>query len=169
MSAQFLPRRKPYSRYGSTWIILRGGQLLRSRADYLLGTYHRLLQNVSIRDECHNSDHYLVQSFLLGAPSVEHLRCLRNKIQTPLRLLTSTGGVYCLFVDLQGAIPKLPRQGWHRQSWILLKTWRLINTRIAEHRHKDGEQRSLHLLRCQIKERIQVDCRQGVAKAGSTV
>ena len=38
MSMHFLPRRKPWSKDSRTWGMLRGGQKVRSRTNYILGT-----------------------------------------------------------------------------------------------------------------------------------
>ena len=46
----------------------RQGQVVRYRTDYILGTDRRLLQNVTVRDTRHNTDHYMVLGCLPGAP-----------------------------------------------------------------------------------------------------
>ena len=66
MSAHFLPRHKPWFRYGRTWNILRGGREIRSRTDYILGTDRRLIQNMAVRDARHNIYHYLVLGCICG-------------------------------------------------------------------------------------------------------
>ena len=60
MAAHFLPRHRLWTRYGRTWRMLRHGQEVISRMDYILGTDRRLLQNVAVRYPRHNTDHYLV-------------------------------------------------------------------------------------------------------------
>ena len=47
--------------------MIREGWEVRSRTDYILGTYRRLFGNVSVRDPRHNSDHYMVLGFLHSA------------------------------------------------------------------------------------------------------
>ena len=39
---------------------------------YLLGTDHRLFQNVFVWDACHNIDHYLILGCLRGAAVTKH-------------------------------------------------------------------------------------------------
>ena len=52
------------------WGMLRKGQEVRSRTDYILGTDRRLFRNVTVRDPRHNSDHYMVLGCLPSAPPV---------------------------------------------------------------------------------------------------
>ena len=74
MSTHFLPRHKPWLRDGRTWSMLRGGREVRSQTNCLLGTDCRLLQNVLLRDVCHNIDHYLVLGCLRRAAATERSR-----------------------------------------------------------------------------------------------
>ena len=54
------PPHKPWLKDGRTWEIHSGGQEVRSRTDYILGTDSRLFQNVAVRYAQHNTYHYLV-------------------------------------------------------------------------------------------------------------
>ena len=60
MTAHFLPRTRRWGRERQTWRIIRGGKVIRSQTDYLLGTDRSLFRNVAVRDPRHNSDHYMV-------------------------------------------------------------------------------------------------------------
>ena len=46
--------------------MVRGGKAVRSRTDYILGTYCSLFWNVAVRDPHHNSDHYMVMGLWCG-------------------------------------------------------------------------------------------------------
>ena len=74
MSAHFLLQRRPWCRDGRAWSMLQEGREVRYRTEYILGTDYRLFENVSARDPRHNSDHYLVPSFLHRAYLKEHMR-----------------------------------------------------------------------------------------------
>ena len=50
MARHFLPREKRWCRDRRTWVMLRKGQEVRSRTDYILGTDRRLFRNVTVRD-----------------------------------------------------------------------------------------------------------------------
>ena len=54
LSGHFIPQYKPWLQDRRTCCMLRGGQELHSQTDYILGTDQRLLQNVVVRDACHN-------------------------------------------------------------------------------------------------------------------
>ena len=56
--------------------MLRKGQEVRSRTDYILGTDRRLFRNVTVQDPRHNSDHYMVLGCLPSAPLSETKRYL---------------------------------------------------------------------------------------------
>ena len=50
MSGQFLPWKNLWLKDGRTWAMRRGGQEVRSRTDYILGTDSCLFQNVVVWD-----------------------------------------------------------------------------------------------------------------------
>ena len=43
-----------------------GGEAIRSRTDYILGTDLSLFRNVAVQDPRYNSDHYMVVGLLRG-------------------------------------------------------------------------------------------------------
>ena len=52
-----------------TWSMRRQGRVMRSRTDYILGSDHRIFQNVDVQDSRHNSDHYMaVGSLHVSSP-----------------------------------------------------------------------------------------------------
>ena len=65
--------------------MIREGRDMRSRTDYILGTYFRIFGNVSFRDPRHNSEHYMVLGCIHSAPLREHARYLRERKRLPLR------------------------------------------------------------------------------------
>ena len=66
MAAHFLPRKRKWGRERRTWAMVRGGEAVRSRTDYILGTDRSLFRNVAVREPRHNSDHYMVMGLLRG-------------------------------------------------------------------------------------------------------
>ena len=64
MGTHLLPQSKSWERYRQTWSMLRRGREVRSCIYYLMGTDLHLLQKVSVRDNLHNTDHYLVMGCL---------------------------------------------------------------------------------------------------------
>ena len=104
---------------------------MHSRANYILGTDRRLLQNVVVRYAWHNTDHYLVLGCLRRSAPTVHSCYLRKRTLFPIKLPTTPERVDRLFADLQEANPKPPCQERLRQAWISPETWRLVDARIA--------------------------------------
>ena len=50
MGLHFLPQRMQWLQDRCTWSMNQDGQEVRSRTKYILGTYHRLFQDVAVRD-----------------------------------------------------------------------------------------------------------------------
>ena len=48
--------------------MIREGKVVQYRTDYILGTDHRLLWNVSVREQLYNTDHYMVLGCLRSTP-----------------------------------------------------------------------------------------------------
>ena len=59
-----LPRHKPLLQDSFICSMRRDGREVRSRMDYILGTYIILFQDVAVWDPQHNSDHYMVLGYL---------------------------------------------------------------------------------------------------------
>ena len=74
MAAHFLPSQHKWIKLRRTWNMVREGEVVRSRTDYILGTDLRLFWNVSIRDPRHNTNHYMVLGCLRSAPKREHTK-----------------------------------------------------------------------------------------------
>ena len=74
IATHFLLRQRKWGRERRTWSMVREGKVVRSRRDYILGTYHRLFWNVSVRDPWHNTDHYIVLGYLCSAKKREHTK-----------------------------------------------------------------------------------------------
>ena len=92
-----------------------GGQEVCSHINYILGTDLHLFQNMAFQDAWHNTDHYLVLECLRRAAPAKHLRYLMNRKRFPLKPQKTLGGVYRLFAELRGDIPKPPRRERPRQ------------------------------------------------------
>ena len=84
MSVHFLPRWRPWCQYGRMWSMVRLGREMRSRTDYIFGTYRRIFRNVAIWYPWHNSDHYMVLGCLRSSPLREHSEYLGRRTRLPL-------------------------------------------------------------------------------------
>ena len=65
--------------------MIREGKEVRSRTEYILGTYRRLFGDVSVQDPRHNSGHYMVLGCLHSTPLRENIRYLGGCKRLPLR------------------------------------------------------------------------------------
>ena len=134
MAKHFLPRDSRWCRYRRTWGMFRKGREVRYQTYYILGTDRRLFRNVAVRDPRHNSDHYIVLSYLPSAPPTEHKRYLGGRKRWPVRPPGEPMRTDQLFAALRRAVPKAqPRQA-RRNAWISETKWRLINERVSAHR-----------------------------------
>ena len=106
MARHFFPREKRWCRDRQTWGMLRKGQEVRSRTDYILGTDRRLFSNVTVQEPRHNSDHYMVLDCLPSAPLLETNRYLGGQKRWPVMLLAKPLRTDELFAALRRAIPR---------------------------------------------------------------
>ena len=100
VNGHFLPQRKPWLKDGKTWSMLRRGRELCSRTNYILGTDHLLLQNVTVRYARPNTDHYLVLGCLHIAAPDAHSLYLWKHTGFPSRPPKTPYGVDRLFYEL---------------------------------------------------------------------
>ena len=84
MTAHFLPRKGKGRRERRTWSMVRGGEAIRYRTNYILGTDRSLFRNVAVRDPRYNSDHYMVVGLLKGGTTREHIRYIAGRRRIPL-------------------------------------------------------------------------------------
>ena len=84
MAVHFLPRKSRWGREWRTWAMVRGGEAVRSRTDYILGTDRSLFRNVAVRDPHYNSDHYMVMGLLRGGTGREHAKYIAGRRKIPL-------------------------------------------------------------------------------------
>ena len=88
------------------------------KTDYILGIDYCMIQNVTVRNERHNTDHYLVMGCLHGAVPSGHSHYLGKRKSFPLKPPKTPGGVNRLLTELQGDTPKPPQQERLPQAWI---------------------------------------------------
>ena len=134
MTAHFLPRKRRWGRRRRTWSIVRGGKVVRSRTDYILGTDRSIFSHVSVRDPRHNTDHFMVVGCLPSAPEREHARYIRGRRKMPLRPPTEPTRKYGIFAALRRAVPKPHTRDRHKNAWISGETWRLVDDRVSARR-----------------------------------
>ena len=147
----------------------RKGQVVRSRADYILGTDSRLFKNVAVRDPRHNSDHYMVLGCFPSAPLSATKRYLGGRKRWPVRPPTEPSRMDTLFAALRRAVPKPTPREVIRNAWISAETWRLIDKRVStrrDHRYGKVDRRRLGK---EIKESLAQDMRMRTEEAGAEV
>ena len=98
--------------------MVREGRVVRSRTDYLLGTYRSLFRNVSVRDPRHNTDHYMVVGHLRSATAWYHARYIKGRRKMPLKPPTEPTRGDELFVSLWRAVPKPHERENNKNAWI---------------------------------------------------
>ena len=118
MTAHFLPRKRKWGRERRTWSMVRRGEAIRSRTDYILGTDRSLFRNVAVRDPRYNSYHYMAVGLLKGGTASEHIRYIAERRRIPLKPPEQPTREDTLFGDLQRAVPKPQPQEQHRNAWI---------------------------------------------------
>ena len=91
MSRNFLPWRNPWFTEYRTWIMLHGGQEVRSWTNYILGTDRRIIRNMGVWDARYNTDHHLVLGCLRGATHVAHSQYLGTRTLFPIRKAEDPG------------------------------------------------------------------------------
>ena len=131
LRAKGLPMRRRWGRERRTWIMVREGKVVRSRTDYLLGTYRSLFRNVSVRDPQHNTYHFMVVGCLCSAPDREHTRYIAVRSKSPIRTPTKPTREDGIFAALRRAVPKPHARDQHKNEWISEETWRLVDERVS--------------------------------------
>ena len=101
MGFHFLPWSNLWLKDMCTWRMQRNRQEVRSWTDYILGTDHRLFQDVAAWDTRHYLGHYMVLGYLRGEPAKDLVGYLRKLRRFPLRPLSP------LNCDLASARDKL--------------------------------------------------------------
>ena len=114
--------------------MVRKGKLVRSRTDYILGTYRRIFWNVYVRDPRHNSDHYMVLSSLRSPPQ-EGTRQIPHRAQAAApRPPAEPMREDRIFAARRRAVLKPHARERRKNGWILEDTWRLVDKRISARR-----------------------------------
>ena len=108
MIGHFLPKHKPWLKDGHTRAMYRGVWEVHSRTNYILGIDSHLLQNIAVRDESHNTDHYLVLGCLCGAKPAAHSRYLGNRTRFPISPLATPDKADHMFAEIWQANPRPP-------------------------------------------------------------
>ena len=138
---------------------------VRSWADYILETERHLFRNMSVQDPKHNSDHYLILGCLRSAILREHENCLWRSTRHPLcnpTTPTKWGGI---FVSLRWTIPNTKSQEGRNNTWILVDTRRIVDTRVSVRQDPAHNQGLLGCLSRQIAAILKEDWHQRVETA----
>eukprot|EP00978_Attheya_sp_CCMP212_P013854 scaffold34928_cov54-Attheya_sp.AAC.10 len=109
----------------------------------------------------------MVLGMICSAKLKENTRAyLRGQWKSPIKSpnMRPMRQADCLFEDLQSSVERLENQVCQRASWILDKTWKLIDTHLALWRVEGHEQATIrHLVTRQIMASMNADqkCREG--------
>ena len=118
MKEHFLPRKLLWNRDVHMCSMLRRGKEVRYRTSYILGTDRHLLQNVSVLDPRHNTDHYLLLGCIFGVTQREHQRYLGSHTQLPLYPPKCPSLEDSIFASLRKAVPNKSVCEHVHASWI---------------------------------------------------
>ena len=99
----------------------------------MLGSNHRIFQNVSVWDPRHNSDHFVVMRCLRGASPRNHLCYLVRQTRLPLKPpgLQTKKRADTIFAALCSAVPNPERHKTRHNLWIAEETWSLIDEKVS--------------------------------------
>ena len=145
LAVHFFPQRRTWCRDQRMWGSVRQWRVVRSWTDYILGSDHRIFQNVAVWDQRHNSDHFMFVECLCGASLGEHFCYLGHRTSLPLRPngRQTRIRVSKIFAELWCAVPKPDKRTACHNLWISLDTWRLVNERVSTRREPGQDQRQL--------------------------
>ena len=144
---------------------------MRSRTDYFLGSNRKVFQKVAVWDLRHNSNQFMVMGGLCGASLGEHLHNLRLRTRIPLRPPRRQTRTQAdnIFTELRRTVPNPDKQAARHNSWILDRTWRLVDKRVSTRREPGRNQTSLIWLGWVIREALKGGRRRQVDTAGEDV
>jgi exonuclease III len=134
MSSHFLQRTGYH--HGETWHMLRNGQLISSRCDYILATDRKYFKYAGLREPRYNTDHLMVMGEIMPATRRENFAYLRGRRRFPLKRnknTTTMSTAYVMFSEFRSLIDTRDEQPtWKsREPWISENTWRLIDQRAS--------------------------------------
>ena len=148
--------------------MVREGNVVRSRSDYILGTDQSIFWNVSVRDLRHNTDHYMVLGCLSRAPEREHAKYLLGRKKLPLRPPDEPTREDRIFAALRRAVLKPHARERRMNNWISEETWRLIDERVSARRGTRVQARIWRLIRA-IVASLKGDRKRRVETVGEEV
>ena len=137
--------------------------------EYILGTYHRLFQDVAVRDTQHHLDHYMILGYLRGETAKDLTGYLRKALRPPLRPLYRNFVLTPdkLFSYIKTQIPNLPLRERVRRDWIYDKTWEAIDARVTA--RQEGDHRKIQKLIRRICTSLRTDWKRLAEDTGHTI
>ena len=85
LEGHFLPQQRAWCKDWRTWEAVRQGRVVRLRKDYILGSDHRIFQNVAVWDPRNKSEYLTVLGCLHRASLRDHYCYLGCRTRLPLR------------------------------------------------------------------------------------
>jgi hypothetical protein len=172
MSSHFL-QRKGYC-HGDTWHMLRNGQLISSRCDYILATDRKYFKYAGLREPRYNTDHLMVMGEIITATRRENFAYLRGHKRFPLKRNKNTTTMSIadvMFSEFRSLIDTRDDQpAWKsREPWISENTWRLIDQRASRGGNQTMTQAEKRSLNQRIRRSLRKDRKKRTIVAGERI
>jgi hypothetical protein len=165
-------RQRAGFRHGDTWHMVRDGQLISSKCDYIMATDRRIFQYVRLKEPRYNSDHLMVTGGILSATRRENFECLRGRKSFPLRTTANLSEADQLHQQIKDSVDTNDTNVIRktREPWISEATWKLIDKRVSQ---RDNDQSITPVekrrLRQRIRRALKKDRKMRTIQAGETI
>ena len=146
--------------------MVREGKVVQSRTDYILGTDCRLFWNVSVQEQRHNSNQYMVLLCLHSAPEREHTKYLTERKRLPLRPPSESTQEDGILATPRRAVPKPQARERRNNGRISEDTWRLVDERVSARQNPEKYQTRIRRMIRAITASLKGDRRRRVETAG---
>lgn len=164
-------RQRAGFRHGDTWHMVREGELISSKCDYILAPDRRIFQFIRIKEPRYNSDHLMVTGGILSATRRENFAYLRGRKQFPLQKTEEMSDADKLHQELKDSIDMndtyVTRR--KREPWISETTWKLIDKRASQRNNQKITSAEKRQLRQRIRRALNRDRKQRTKQAGETI
>lgn len=121
-------------RHGDTWHMVREGQLISSKSDYILASDCRIFHYIWHREPRYNSDHIMVTGGITSATQRENLAYLQGRKRFPLQVTAFMSNTDKLHQELMDSVDVddviIIRKT--KDPWISDATWKLIDKHASQ-------------------------------------
>jgi Reverse transcriptase (RNA-dependent DNA polymerase) len=153
--------------------MVRNGEVIASRCDYILGDDRRLFQAVGIREpRGYDSDHKAVIGILSSATRREHHNYLKGRKAFPLKFSRRAMSIKDRAfntITQRASQPTASAMGPRRASWISDETWRLVDERASKRRLGTTDDDNLDHLNWAIRRSLRKDRKKRMELTGVNI